>query len=154
MKKILGVFIVLLFSFILIGCDEATIVTQSYEVEGLTLNDNENMRMTIVEGTVTPKGLKVEFYYGLENSGLCGESYTLYVYQNDEWAPLSYVVEENVAFTSIGYGVNRSFILEIDWEWLYGDLPPGRYLIIKTLMDFRESGDYTNYQLAAEFSIE
>jgi len=41
----------------------------------------------------------------------------------------------------------------IDFEWLYGKLEPGRYRIVKTVTDFRGTGDYTDYVYTAEFSI-
>ena len=41
----------------------------------------------------------------------------------------------------------------IDFEWRYGKLEPGRYRIVKTVMDVRETGNYTNYVFTAEFGI-
>lgn len=38
----------------------------------------------------------------------------------------------------------------IDFEWLYGELEPGRYRIVKTVIDFRRIGDYTDYVFTAE----
>ena len=42
----------------------------------------------------------------------------------------------------------------IDFEWLYGKLKPGRYRIVKTVMDFRGTGDYTDYTYTEEFCVE
>ncbi|MDE6905494.1 MAG: hypothetical protein K2P76_11280 [Lachnospiraceae bacterium] len=39
-------------------------------------------------------------------------------------------------------------------EWLYGMLESGRYRIVKTVTDFRETGDYTDYTYTAEFCIK
>lgn len=41
----------------------------------------------------------------------------------------------------------------IDFEWLYGKLEPGRYRIVKTVTDFRGTGDFADYTYIAEFSI-
>ena len=41
----------------------------------------------------------------------------------------------------------------IDFEWRYGKLEPGRYRIVKTVTDFRVTGDYTDYVFTAEFRI-
>ena len=43
---------------------------------------------------------------------------------------------------------------DIDFEWRYGKLEPGRYRIVKIVTDFRETGDYTDYVFTAEFSID
>lgn len=43
---------------------------------------------------------------------------------------------------------------DVDWNWLYGVLEPGRYRIIKPVDDFRGTGDFTMYYLGAEFEIE
>lgn len=43
---------------------------------------------------------------------------------------------------------------EVDWAWLYGELPAGKYRIGKEIMDFRETGDYDKQMYYAEFTIE
>ena len=42
---------------------------------------------------------------------------------------------------------------DINWEWLYGTLPSGRYRIGKNVMDFRGTGDYDTAMYYAEFEI-
>jgi len=41
----------------------------------------------------------------------------------------------------------------IEWDWLYGSLDTGEYRIVKNILDFRSTGDYDQYKLAAEFTI-
>lgn len=43
---------------------------------------------------------------------------------------------------------------EVDWAWLYGELPAGKYRIGKEIMDFRGTGDYDKQMYYAEFTIE
>lgn len=59
------------------------------------------------------------------------------------------------AFDAIAYMIQKDSPYEevIDFEWLYGKLEPGRYRIVKTITDFRGTGDYTDYVYMAEFSI-
>ena len=43
---------------------------------------------------------------------------------------------------------------EVNWEWLYGIIPAGKYRIGKELMDFRAPGDFDKAIYFVEFSIE
>lgn len=42
----------------------------------------------------------------------------------------------------------------MDWQVFHGSLEPGKYRIIKDISDFRGTGDYTKYNLGAEFEIK
>jgi len=42
---------------------------------------------------------------------------------------------------------------KVDWSWLYGSLDTGEYRIVKDILDFRKTGDYDKYYLAAVFLI-
>lgn len=60
-----------------------------------------------------------------------------------------------VAWTSEAYFIpkDETTEFEIAWEWLYGKLPAGRYIVGKEIMDFRETGDYATHICYAEFEI-
>ena len=59
------------------------------------------------------------------------------------------------AFHSIAYSMpeNQPVEWKADWEALYGTLEPGRYRLVKPVMDFRGAGDFTEYGLTAEFEL-
>lgn len=86
----------------------------------------------------------------------CGEDFCLEMQDEEtgEWRELDEVID-NAAFNAIAYMVQKDLPYEavIDFEWLYGKLEPGRYRIVKTVMDFRGTGDFTDYTFTAEFSI-
>ncbi len=86
----------------------------------------------------------------------CGEDFCLEMQDEEtgEWRELDEVID-NAAFNAIAYMVQKNSPYEavIDFEWLYGKLEPGRYHIVKTVTDFRGTGDYTDYTFTAEFSI-
>ena len=86
----------------------------------------------------------------------CGEDFCLEVQDEEtgEWRKLDEVID-NAAFNAIAYMVQKDSPYEavIDFEWLYGKLEPGRYRIVKTVTDFRGTGDFTDYTFTAEFSI-
>ena len=86
----------------------------------------------------------------------CGEDFCLEMQDEEtgEWRKLDEVID-NAAFNAIAYMVQKDSPYEavIDFEWIYGKLEPGRYRIVKTVMDFRGTGDFTDYTFTAEFSI-
>ena len=49
--------------------------------------------------------------------------------------------------------MNDSCEWEVNWEWLYGVLPEGKYRISKEIMDFRATSDYDNAIYFVEFEI-
>ncbi len=60
-----------------------------------------------------------------------------------------------VVWTEEAYKIPMDDTVEwiINWEWLYGKLPVGKYRIGKSIMDFRETGDYDTATYYAEFEI-
>ncbi len=86
----------------------------------------------------------------------CGSDFCLEMQDEEtgEWRELDEVID-NAAFTLEAYMIQKDSPYEtvIDFEWLYGKLEPGRYRIVKTVTDFRGTGDYTDYAFTAEFSI-
>ncbi len=86
----------------------------------------------------------------------CGSDFCLEMQDEEtgEWRELDQVID-NAAFDAIAYMIQKDSPYEevIDFEWLYGKLEPGRYRIVKTITDFRGTGDYTDYVYMAEFSI-
>lgn len=91
---------------------------------------------------------------------LTGEPYRLIALVDETWQ----VVEElplpegvdGRAFNSIGYwiqkGETREF--EINWEWIFGELPSGTYRLIKEFSDFRETANYDPFEYWVEFEIQ
>ena len=156
MKRIILLFVVSLSVIVLLGCANTPVTMINYEIEGLVVNNYTDAAMVIVDGSVTNTGLAIELYYYGEDEGMTGTWYSLYIYDNNEWNELPYIVDGNVAWATIAYMVEKNHAAEmkVDWEWLYGQLSPGRYLILKGFMNFREAGDYDNYVLACEFTLQ
>ena len=86
----------------------------------------------------------------------CGDAFYLEVQDEEsgEWRKLDTIID-NAAFDAIAHIIQKDSPCEmvIDFEWLYGKLEPGRYHIVKTITDFRGSGDYTDYIYTAEFTV-
>lgn len=84
-----------------------------------------------------------------------GDDFKLEVLQDENWEEVPVIVEGNYGFHQIAYTVppEESIEQEINWEWLYGELPPGEYRISKTVHDFRASGDYDVYTICGRFVL-
>jgi len=84
-----------------------------------------------------------------------GDWYVIQSETNGKWKTMPYKVK-NVAFHQVAYNAPKDETVshEVKWDVLYGELPKGRYRIIKDMLDFRGTGDYTEYYLAAEFEIK
>ena len=74
-----------------------------------------------------------------------GSDYRLIVLENGMWNDVPTVLED-YGWNSIAYLIEKgaSTKLEIDWKWLYGELPAGTYRLVKSFTDFRETGEYDN----------
>lgn len=158
MKRIILFAVVILDAIALFGCNnQNTVITMiGYEVSQYEVNSYSGAAMTIAEDSVTSKGLTLELYYYGEDEGLTGPWFTLFRFDGDEWEELPDIVEENVFWYSIAYIVEKNHPCEmkINWEWLFGELPAGRYLVVKEFMNSRGPGDHDDYHLACEFIVE
>lgn len=116
------------------------------------VNHFPGVSMTLVD--VSRTGARVEFLNETDLQVEFGEEYRLQAPGNGGWEDVPYKADD-AAFHSIGYTMPKGQPVEweADWEWLYGTLEPGHYRLVKEVMDFRGTGDYTNYRLAAEFEI-
>lgn len=81
-----------------------------------------------------------------------------------EWTCVPIVADGEWGFHSIGYPVNKNDTRNwtVDWTWLYGELKPGNYRIVKSVlsetiaegMQTVGSGSYVEYMLSTEFVIQ
>jgi len=131
-----------------------------------TANTSEkdvNLGITLSVKDVTPSGLTlVVTQSGGEPTGFLrtGEPYHLVALVGETWQ----VVEElplpegvdGYGWNSLAYNIplESTTEFEIDWGWIYGELPAGRYRLEKGFMDVRKSGDYDTMSYTVEFTIE
>lgn len=116
------------------------------------LNNFNGVSMKVIEASGT--SAKLEILNTTDLVVMFGEDYNLQVLQNGKWSSIPYLID-NWGFNSIGYEAlkDKPYTWEVDWTVFHGELSPGTYRIVKSVMDFRASGDYTNYHLASEFTI-
>lgn len=120
-----------------------------------------NLEMEV--SNVSPSGVTVNFiqngpFAGYDRAELqFGSDYSLEKWTGDNWEPVEMLPQEyDVAWTTEAYIINRNGTTaqHIDWAWLYGELPPGRYMIGKPVDLFRTAGENEIQMFWAEFTIE
>ena len=77
--------------------------------------------------------------------------------QMDGWKEVETVIDkQQVGWTSEAYMILADSTSEwnVNWEWLYGELPAGKYRIGKQITDWRAPGDYDTEVCYASFEIK
>lgn len=135
MKKTIAVlclFILLIFT----GCSESKSTFKSTDVKNVSISISD----------VSPAGAIVTIKDINEEPYVYGEWYKIEEKKNGEWFDVKTIID-NYGFTEIGYltDANGKVKFEIDWQWLYGELPKGSYRLLKEV----------NHQyISVEFSID
>lgn len=83
-----------------------------------------------------------------------GEWFDIQRRVNGEWYSLSYIID-GVAFHQVAYRLPKgeTSVNNVNWVWMYGELPFGKYRIVTDVIDYRAPGDFDKYYLAEEFEI-
>jgi hypothetical protein len=87
---------------------------------------------------------------------MTGSFYVIEQYIDGNWCHIDYFEQEHdIAWTMEAYIIplNETVDFDIDWSWLYGSFPAGKYRIGKEISDFRGTGDYDAIMYYAEFEI-
>ncbi|HSN66501.1 MAG TPA: immunoglobulin-like domain-containing protein [Fusibacter sp.] len=146
---------------LLSGCNKSENPSSQIE-ENLTpsqfesINDFEGVSMNVVDDSASSTGLTVLFENDSDKSCIYGSYYLLEKKISDKWYEVPVVFEGDYGFDDVGFPLEPSQTSEwtVEWEWLYGILDTGDYRIVKDILDFRGTGDFDTYYLAAEFSVE
>ena len=150
MKKYIILILSVLLTLSLFGCAEKPTEDTSTAVEtdiwGITLS-TEN---------VTPSGMTLKIIQSggeFEGELEYGSDFTLEVRQNQEWVTVE--PQKDVAWTLVAFMLpeNQTTKLDINWNFIYGELPAGHYRLCKEFMDFIDTGKYTTRTYYAEFTL-
>lgn len=148
MKKILTAMLSLLMMLSLLGCSQQ----QSAE------SGSADLGVTFEAIDITSTGMTLRCTQSggnAEGELMTGSDYSLEVKKFGKWQEVKPLLDE-FAWTAEAWIIPMNDTVEwkIDWSWLYGELPAGsNYRIVKTIMDFRGTGDYSEYDCCAEFAI-
>lgn len=121
--------------------------------------DNPNWGITLTAENINPTGLTIKCTQsGGEPTGelQTGSDFVIERFTNEAWEKVDYILDDEMfGWTAEAWIIPMDDICEweVNWEWLYGTLPEGKYRIGKTIMDFRGSGDFDTATHYAEFEI-
>ena len=116
--------------------------------------------VTLTAKDVTPTGLTlVCTQSGGESKGelQAGSWYNLAKKDGDSWSLVEQRPQEHdVAWTAEAWIIPKEDTVEwqVDWEWLYGELPAGTYRIGKSVDDVEETGGYDTLMYYTEFEVK
>lgn len=107
---------------------------------------------------VSPTGLTLRFVQrdGAPTGELeTGSPFWLEKEQDGTWVEVEPLIED-MAWDMMAYVINMDGDTELEQSWsaLYGELAPGSYRLGKTVMDFRDTGDYDQRDYYAYFTVE
>ena len=93
----------------------------------------QGLSVEIKDGSVSANGLTLVFqsFYG-DTEFIYGEQYSILRFEGGKWVDVKPIIEsygwDDIAHI-VSFGAKSEF--EIDWEWIYGSLPEGKYRIEK-----------------------
>lgn len=118
------------------------------------LNSLTGVAMEAVEGSAEAGSVKLRLENETDRDIIFDDSYEIQRFDGGYWCSVPYIID-NWVFNAIAYPLKKGQPSEItvDWTAFHGELEPGIYRILKDVSDFRGTGDYTMYFLAAEFDL-
>ena len=162
MKKLIAFVLAFVCVLSFVGCtSKADGGTSQNPTENIFSDEKPNEWGIALEvENVTASGLTIVCNHsGGENvAKLYTGSY--YIVQKSEkagWVDVEYLpLEYDVAWTMDAWIIQEEDTTrwDVNWEWLYGELPAGEYRIGKEIMNFRATGDFDEEMVYAGFVIE
>ena len=119
----------------------------------------ETWGVTLTAENITSTGITIKCTQsGGEPAGelQTGSWYILEVWTKEYgWKQMPYIIDGEIGWTAEAWMIpkNDTCEWEVNWEWLYGAVPSGKYRIGKSIMDFKGSGDFEEAIYFAEFEI-
>ena len=116
--------------------------------------------VTLTAENVTSKGLTLV----CKQSGgedvaelTTGSPYVIEKLEGEDWVKVPYAPQEyDVVWDMMAYLIQaeNTTTWDVNFEWLYGELPAGEYRIGKEITYFRTTGDYDKEMFYTDFVIQ
>lgn len=119
---------------------------------GVPVYEDDKLSMEIVEGTVSASGAEIILRNNSNTSYSYGEYYTLEKEENGNWVAIK--LKEDVAWHDIAFILepNGESTMEVQWKWMYGELPKGTYRIQKEV--YCDTDRKLDTTVCAEFQVD
>ncbi|MDR2590703.1 MAG: hypothetical protein LBC71_06945 [Oscillospiraceae bacterium] len=104
---------------------------------------------------VSPSGLSFVLDNPTDNEIIFGEDYSLLVKDNNIWETVIPIIED-WGFNDVANILapnETSVSMDINWQWLFGELPAGNYIFRKSVIFIRSPGDYDEFIVEQQFTI-
>lgn len=158
MKKVIALVLSLILALSMVGCGQTdTNIENNEEIKNIEKN---KWGVGLEATNATPSGLTIICHHegGKEVAELTtGSFYNIQKKNGSEWEEVDYLPQEHdIGWTMEAWIINKNDTTswDIDWAWLYGELPAGEYRIGKVITNFRDTGDYDTEIAYAEFEIK
>ena len=118
-----------------------------------------NWGVTLTAKNASPIGMTIvctQSGYDVKGELFTGSSFSLSRLVDGEWKDVEYLPQEHeVAWTSEAWIIPLEGTVEweTNWEWLYGELPQGRYRLGKGIMNLTEPGNFETCMQFVEFEV-
>lgn len=126
------------------------------KIQGVVIPD---WGITLTAENVTASGLTVVCTHSGDTASEFGTGayYVIEQKKGSSWLRVGYkdLSEWEVGWDDVLYTItsNGKTEFDVDWNWLYGELPSGEYRIGKEIMCFDSSGKYEKAMFYAEFTV-
>ncbi|MGB4588612.1 MAG: immunoglobulin-like domain-containing protein [Clostridiaceae bacterium] len=139
--------------------DRIEYVVVMMDKEWIKFEKREDWGVTLTATQIEPTGLTLEFNQsgGKAQGDLqTGSYYWLEKEVDEKWVTVEMLpTVHDLGWTDEAYIIFKNDVteLEVNWGWLYGELPWGNYRIGKEVMDFKGTGSYDLSNYYAYFEI-
>lgn len=164
---VLGLSAILGVCILAAGCQKNILHSENYSASALSTEDTlypqaEEENTGAMEDIYTISAMNVTEHSAdltITNHSMqeidYGEAYSLRkMDENGVWRRVEPIID-NAGFNSIAYIVDAqsSRQMSIDWEWLYGKLPKGTYMITITIQRNNDKGTWDEIPVSAIFEL-
>ncbi|MCL2187191.1 MAG: hypothetical protein FWC16_02855 [Defluviitaleaceae bacterium] len=130
MKKVLLIATPFLLSIMLVACANAATPFQS------THNDWQGLYMYVAQGSVTPTGLRLSMTNNNADMNFGhGVMFAIEEYVSGTWRQVPFINEVAWILPLLSVPPNTIVDENISWEHMHGQLPPGKYRIVRNFME-------------------
>jgi hypothetical protein len=139
--------------------DPVEYVVVLMDKEWMKFDKRVDWGVTIKATNIEPTGVTLEFHQSggnPEGDLQTGSYYWLETEADKNWILVDMLPSvHDVGWTAEAYIIPKNDMtdMKVEWAWLYGELPEGKYRIGKEIMDFKGSGSYDISNHYAYFEI-